>query len=127
MSWRQKGIHLKKTHLGMARTAYELNLISIDDLRKIALSAVGEFSRIAARYEGRHPGRHLEKVAKQDLNPDIFMINEMLTSKGFQSRSLVPLVVVEQGGSDGAEGTFQNKMSDGEASDMNDPNLLMLD
>ena len=121
-SWRQKGIHLKKTHLGMARTAYELNLIGIDDLRKIAHAAVGEFSRIAARYEGRHPGRHLDKVAKQDLNPDIFLINETLKSKGFHSRMLVPMahVVADGAGSDG-DATFQNKTSDGEASgDLND-------
>lgn len=116
--WREKGIHLKKTHLGMARTAYELNLIGIDDLRKIALSAVGEFTRIAARYEGRHPGRHLEKVAKQDLNPDIFLINESLKSKGFQGKSLVPLVVVDNVSRD--EPTFQNKTSDGAGSEMNE-------
>jgi len=123
-SWRQKGIHLKKTHLGMARTAYELNLIGIDDLRKIALSAVGEFSRIAARYEGRHPGRHLEKVAKHDLNPDIYLINETLKSKGFHGQSLVPMVVAEGGtGSDG-EVTFQNRETSG---DVHGDYMAMLD
>ena len=109
--WREKGIHLKKTHLGMARTAYELNLIGIDDLRKVANSAVGEFSRIVARYEGRHTGRYLEKVAKQDLNPDIFLINLTLKAKGFQGRSLVPLVAVDSYSRD--EATFQDKSSDG--------------
>ena len=116
--WREKGIHLKKTHLGMARTAYELNLIGIDDLRKIAHSAVGEFSRIAARYEGRHPGRHLEKVAKQDLNPDIFLINAALKAKGFHNRSLIPLVTVDSSSRD--EATFQNRKSDGEATEMDE-------
>lgn len=121
--WREKGIHLKKTHLGMARTAYELNLIGIDDLRKIAHSAVGEFSRIAARYEGRHPGRHLEKVAKQDLNPDIFLINSTLKAKGFHSRSLVPLVAVDSFSRD--EATFQNRSSDGGPTESGD--YMMMD
>jgi hypothetical protein len=127
MSWRQKGIHLKKTHLGMARTAYELNLIGIDDLRKIAHSAVGEFSRIAARYDGRHPGRHLEKVAKQDINPDIFLINETLKAKGFQSRSLVPLVVVDSwSGSGSDEVTFQKRETSGDVHGSGDY-MAMLD
>lgn len=102
-AWRMRGIHLNRTHLGMAKTAYNLNLISIEDLRKIAISAVGEFLRINSRYSGRHAGRNLAKVATNDLNPDILVINEILESEG---KDTVPLVTLEED----AEGTFQTEL-----------------
>ena len=99
-AWRMRGIHLKRTHLGMARGAFDLNLISIDDLRKITISAVGEFQRISSRYNGRHAGRHLGTASK-DLNTDILLINEYLESKG---QPAVALTTTEE---DDASGTFQ--------------------
>lgn len=76
-SWKMRGIHLHQTHLGMAKAALDLDLISIDDVRKIGMSAVCEFERISSRYSGRHAGRHLPKAAK-DLNSDIDSINSSL-------------------------------------------------
>lgn len=102
-AWRIRGIHLKKTHLGMAKTAYDLDLISIEDLKKISTSAVGEYLRISSRYSGRHAGRNLDKVATNDLNPDIEIINKILISEGQEA---VPLATFEYEN----EGEFQNEL-----------------
>ena len=102
-AWRMRGIHLNRTHLGMSKTAYELNLIDIEDLKKICTSAVGEYLRISSRYSGRHAGRNLAKVATNDLNPDIVIINEILARKGLES---IPLATFKEED----EGEFQLEM-----------------
>jgi len=104
-AWRMRGIHLNRTHLGMSKTAYELNLISVEDLKKICTSAMGEYLRISSRYGGRHAGRNLSKVATNDLNPDVLVINQILASKGLEP-------VPQAAFTEEDEGEFQNEVDD---------------
>lgn len=61
-AWKQRNIHLSKSHVGIAVQAFTLGLLDVQGLHRVCAAAVMDFRRIWARYSGRHAGRHLPRA-----------------------------------------------------------------
>jgi hypothetical protein len=69
-AWEERNIYFERTHVGMAVDATNIGLLDKEGLEMVTRSAVSDFARIMARYQGRRAGRNLAEAAKR-LNEDL--------------------------------------------------------
>lgn len=76
-AWEERSIYFERTHVGMAVQATKIGLLDKEALDMVTKSAVSDFARILARYQGRRAGRNLAEAAKR-LNKDLSSASSLL-------------------------------------------------